>query len=113
LKRIPAANPKWSGGRPDPASSFAPYRIFNIGNSQPVELMRLVGVLEESLGVKAKLNLLPLQPGDVLATFADVADLEMEIGFRPRTSIEVGVRRFVDWYREFYQVGAFAPAAST
>jgi UDP-glucuronate 4-epimerase len=103
IRRIPVANPNWNGLKPDPASSFAPYRIFNIGNRQPVELMRMVQVLEESLNVNAKLHFLPLQPGDVLATFADVADLETEIGFRPKTSLEVGLKRFVDWYLNFYR----------
>ena len=104
MDRIPAPSSAWSGDRPDPGTSSAPYRIYNVGNSQPVELMRLVRVLEASLGKKAKMNLLPLQAGDVLATYADVEDLAHDVGFQPQTSIEEGVERFVRWYREYYSV---------
>ena len=100
--RIPAANPKWSGARPDPATSSAPYRIYNIGNHRPVELMHFIGVLEKALGREAKKNFLPLQPGDVPATFADVDDLMADVGFAPATPIEEGVARFVKWYRDYY-----------
>ena len=104
MDRIPAPSSAWSGDRPDPGTSSAPYRIYNVGNSQSVELMRLVRVLEASLGKKAKMNLLPLQVGDVLATYADVEDLAHDVGFQPQTSIEEGVERFVRWYREYYSV---------
>jgi UDP-glucuronate 4-epimerase len=102
--RIPQPNPGWSGERPDPGSSLAPYRLYNIGNHTPVKLMRLIRVLEECLGRKVKMQLLPMQPGDVPATYADVDELAREIGFSPHTPIEVGVERFVRWYREFYGV---------
>ncbi len=102
LDKIPAPNPHWSGDNPDSATSLAPYRLYNIGNHQPVELMRFIEILEECLGIKAEMNLLPLQPGDVPATYADVDDLMRDVGFQPATPIEEGIKRFVDWYREFY-----------
>jgi UDP-glucuronate 4-epimerase len=98
------ASPQWDGANPDPASSSAPFRLYNIGNSQPVELMRVIATLETELGRKAQLELLPMQPGDVPATAADVADLARDVGFRPDTPIEEGVRRFVAWYRGHYKV---------
>ena len=101
---IPAPDPAWTGDDPDPATSNAPYRIYNIGNSQPVELVRFIEVLEEHLGKTAVKNMLPIQPGDVPATFADTSELEAATGFRPSTSIEVGLGRFVAWYRDFYGV---------
>jgi UDP-glucuronate 4-epimerase len=104
LDRPAQPNPDWSSAAPDPASSSAPYRIYNIGNSQPVELVRYIEVLEECLGRKAEKNLLPLQPGDVPDTFADTSDLERDVGYRPATPVEEGVRRFVEWYREYYRV---------
>ena len=100
---LPAAPaPDWSGDRPDPATSYAPWRIFNIGNSQPVKLMRYIEVLEQCLGRKAIVELLPMQPGDVRATIADVSDLERAVGFRPRTAVEEGVAKFVAWYKDYY-----------
>lgn len=102
--RVAAPNPEWSGATPDPGTSSAPYRLYNIGNHQPVELMRLIEVLEECLGVKAEKNMLPMQLGDVPATCADVDDLARDVGFKPTTPIEVGVRRFVEWYRSYYEV---------
>lgn len=104
LDRPATPNPAWSSDRPDPASSRAPYRVYNIGNHQPVELLHLIGVLEGALGKKAIQNRLPMQPGDVPATYADVADLERDVGFRPATSIEMGVTQFVRWYRDYYGV---------
>jgi UDP-glucuronate 4-epimerase len=101
--RIPAPNPNWSGAHPDSATSSAPYRIYNIGNHQPVELMHFIGVLEKALGREAKKNFLPMQPGDVPATFADVDDLVADVGFAPATPIEDGVARFVKWYRDYYR----------
>lgn len=96
-------DPAWSGEKPDPGTSTAPYRVYNIGNHNPVELMYLIEVLEEALGRKAQKNLLPIQPGDVPATYADVEDLVRDVGFKPDTSIEEGVKRFVAWYREYYR----------
>lgn len=102
---MPAAPaPGWSGDRPDPGTSSAPYRVYNIGASQPVELMRFISALEERLGKQARKNLLPMQPGDVPATYADVSDLERDTGFRPSISIEEGIRRFVEWYRSYYKI---------
>jgi len=101
---LPAAPaPGWSGDRPDPATSYAPWRVFNIGNSQPVKLMRYIEVLEQCLGRKAIVELLPMQPGDVRATIADVSDLEQAVGFRPRTAVEEGISKFVAWYKSYYQ----------
>jgi UDP-glucuronate 4-epimerase len=97
-------NPDWSGDDPDSATSYAPYRIYNIGNNQPVELDHFISVIESCLGKQAEKNLLPLQPGDVPVTYADVDDLMRDVGFKPDTTIEDGVRRFVDWYRDYYQV---------
>jgi UDP-glucuronate 4-epimerase len=104
LDRVPAPDPGWSGAAPDPASSFAPYRLYNIGNNQPVELMRFVHAIEAALGRAATINLLPMQPGDIPATFADIDDLARDVGFAPNTTIEDGVARFVAWYREYYGV---------
>ena len=101
--RIPAGNPDWSGNQPDPSSSRAPYRIYNIGNNQPVELMHLIETLEHALDKTAVKKYLPMQPGDVPATFADVDDLTRDVGFRPSTPIELGVERFVRWYREYHK----------
>lgn len=98
------ADPRWRGDDPDPASSMAPYRIYNIGNNKPVELMQYINVLEDCLGRKAKLDLLPMQDGDVPSTYADVERLERDTGFKPRTSIQTGIRKFVDWYRAYYDI---------
>ncbi|HVY05091.1 MAG TPA: NAD-dependent epimerase [Burkholderiales bacterium] len=98
------SNPGWNGDRPDPATSYAPWRIFNIGNNQPVNLMRYIEVLEASIGRKATIEFKPMQPGDVKATMADTGDLERAVGFRPGTSVETGIARFVDWYRDYYRV---------
>ena len=104
LDVIPAPNPDWKSDRPDPATSNAPYRIYNIGNNRPVELLSYIAVLEKCLGKKAQLNLLPMQPGDVPSTMADVSDLEGATGFRPQTTVEDGIAKFVTWYREYYRV---------
>lgn len=104
LPKPPASDPGWDGQHPDPATSFAPYRLFNIGNHQPVDLLRFIEVLEEKLERKAIKNFLPMQPGDVEATYADVADLEETVNFRPSVSIEEGIGKFVDWYRSYYKV---------
>lgn len=104
MDRIAAPNPDWSGDNPDPGTSSAPFRLYNIGNNSPVELSRYIEVLEDCLGRKAERNLLPLQAGDVPDTFADVEDLVRDVGYRPATPVEVGVRKFVDWYRDYYHV---------
>lgn len=96
-------NPDWDSDEPDPGTSKAPYRLYNIGNQQPVELMRYIEVIEECLGRKAEKNLLPMQPGDVPDTFADTENLVQDVGYQPDTPIEVGVRKFVDWYLDYYK----------
>ncbi len=103
IDRIPQPNPQWSGDAPDSATSYAPYRLYNIGNNNPVELMRYIEVLEDCLGRKAEKNLLPMQPGDVPATYADVDDLKQDVGFKPDTPITEGIRKFVEWYRNYYK----------
>ena len=104
LDRVPQADPGFDRASPDPATSWAPYRIFNIGNNQPVELMAFIEALEQALGKKAEKNFLPMQNGDVQATYADVTDLATATGFKPRTELVDGVRRFVDWYRSYMNV---------
>lgn len=104
LDRPAQPDPAWSGERPDPGTSSAPYRLYNIGNHQPVDLLRFIEVLEQALGKKAEKKLLPVQPGDVPATYADIDDLARDVGFKPTTPIEVGIPRFVQWYREYYKI---------
>jgi UDP-glucuronate 4-epimerase len=98
LNKIPEPNPNWSTNNSDPGTSFAPYRIYNIGNNQPVQLDRFIQILEQALGKKAKKNLLPMQLGDVPITYADISDIQRDIGFTPKTDIEIGIPRFVQWY---------------
>jgi len=104
LDHVAKGNESWCGDSPDPGTSKAPYRIYNIGNNQPVELMHLIETLENALGKTAEKEMLPIQPGDVPQTYADIDDLIQVVGFKPGTSIEDGVERFVDWYRGFYGV---------
>jgi UDP-glucuronate 4-epimerase len=104
LDRVASGDPGWNSAEPDPARSSAPFRLYNIGNSRPVELMRYIEVLENCLGRKAEKNLLPMQAGDVPDTYADVDDLMTEVGYRPSTPVEVGVVRFVEWYLDYYRV---------
>jgi UDP-glucuronate 4-epimerase len=104
LDHTATGNVNWSGMQPDPATSKAPWRVYNIGNQNPVELMDYIRAIEEALGMKAELNLLPLQPGDVPDTYADVTALVEDVGYRPSMSVDEGTRRFVQWYREYYQV---------
>ena len=104
LDRPAKPDPTWSGETPDPGTSSRPYRIYNIGNHQPIELMHFIELLENALGKKAEKRWLPLQPGDVPATYADVDDLVRDVGFKPDTPIEVGIRRFVQWYRDYYRI---------
>ena len=103
LDRVATPNESWDSDNPDPATSNAPYRIYNIGSNSPIQLSRYIEVLEDNLGKKAIKNFLPMQPGDVPDTYANVDALIADVGYKPDTSIEVGVRRFVDWYREYYQ----------
>jgi UDP-glucuronate 4-epimerase len=102
IERAPAGDPNWSADAPDPGSSSAPWRVYNIGNNKPEELLDVVQLLEEKIGKKAKRELLPMQPGDVPATFADVDDLMRAVGFKPSTPVAEGVGRFIDWYRSFH-----------
>jgi UDP-glucuronate 4-epimerase len=104
LDMLPQPNPHWSSLKPDPGTSQAPYRIYNIGNNQPVELLDFIGTLESCLGRTAEKKLLPMQPGDVPETYADVDDLMRDVGFRPSTPIATGIARFVEWYRAYYRV---------
>lgn len=101
---IASPDPNWDPSSPNPSTSSDPYRIYNIGNHQPVELSRFIEIIEQAIGKRAERNMLPMQQGDVPATYADIDDLEQAVGFRPSTSIELGVGRFVQWYREYYQV---------
>jgi UDP-glucuronate 4-epimerase len=98
------SNSSWSGKHPDPSSSSAPYRIFNIGNSSPVRLLDFITAIEDALGLTIHKEFLPMQAGDVPATYADITDLSRDLGYQPATSVHVGVQRFVQWYREFYRV---------
>lgn len=104
LDRVPAPDERWSGDNPDPAASRAPYRLYNIGSNNPVRLLEFIEILEKKLGRTAKKQFLPMQPGDVPATYADIRRLQEDVGFRPATPISVGVGRFVDWYRDYYGV---------
>jgi len=103
IDKIPEPDLRWDGKSPDSATSYAPYKLYNIGNNNPVELMQFIETLEDCLGKKARKNMLPIQPGDVPATYADVDDLMRDVGFRPSTSIEEGIKRFVEWYKGYYR----------
>ena len=104
LDRVAAPDADWSSTAPDPATGAAPYRLYNIGNNNPVELMAFIRAIEDALGLEAELNLLPMQPGDAASTSADVDDLVRDVGFSPATPVEVGIDRFITWYREYYEV---------
>lgn len=104
LDRPPTGDPSWRSDQPDPSSSAAPYRLYNIGNGEPVELLRFIEIIEEQLGHRAVKKLLPMQPGDVPDTFADVGPLAEDLDYRPSTPIETGIARFIDWYRDYYGV---------
>jgi UDP-glucuronate 4-epimerase len=106
LKTVPAPNPAWSGDSPDPASSPSPYRLYNIGNNNTVELEHFIQSIENALGKKAQKQYLPLQPGDVPATYADVDDLQRDVGFKPSTPIETGIARFIEWYKDYYRIAS-------
>jgi UDP-glucuronate 4-epimerase len=104
LEKVPGPSPEWDRRHPDPATSYAPYRIYNIGNNRPIELIRFIEVLEDRIGKKAEKNFLPMQPGDVPATYADIDELTRDAGFAPATSLEEGIGRFVEWYRTYYDM---------
>ena len=104
IDTIPQPNTQWSSDNPERGSSKAPYKIYNIGNNNPVELLHVIEVIEGCLGMRAQKNMLPLQPGDLIMTYADVDDLIIDVGFKPDTPIEEGIRRFIDWYRNYYRV---------
>jgi UDP-glucuronate 4-epimerase len=104
IDRPPLGNASWSGADPDPASSAAPWKIYNIGNNRPEELMHVVALLEKEFGRSAIKEMLPMQPGDVPATYADIEDLERDIGFKPSTTIEDGIARFANWYRAYIKI---------
>lgn len=103
MKKVPQGSKTWSGEAPDPSTSNAPYKIYNIGNNNPVQLMHMIETLEGYLGITAQKNYLPMQPGDVTATYADVNDLSADVGFRPSTSIETGLESFVTWFKQYYK----------
>ncbi|SEI92364.1 UDP-glucuronate 4-epimerase [Bhargavaea ginsengi] len=104
IDRPAKPNPNWNGKNPDPGTSYAPYRVYNIGNNSPVKLMEFITAIEDKLNIKAIKNFMPMQPGDVPATYADVEDLYREIDFRPQTSIKDGVDKFINWYLDYYQI---------
>ena len=104
LKKIPEPNPDWDPYNPDPGTSPAPYKLYNIGNNQPVELMDFISAIEEAIGKKAIINFCEMQKGDVVATYADVDDLMKDVGFKPSTDIRDGVNKFVKWYKEYYRI---------
>jgi len=104
LDNVAKPNPDWSGDSPDPGTSLVPFKIYNIGSNNPVELLRYIEIIEDCLGKKAIKNMLPMQPGDVPATYADVEDLILDVDYRPTTRVEDGIAQFVDWYRSYYGV---------
>ncbi|MBF0515603.1 MAG: NAD-dependent epimerase [Nitrospirae bacterium] len=104
IERIPVANPAWDGSHPDPSSSYAPYKLYNIGNNQPVSLLKFIEVIEDALGIKAVKNLLPMQQGDVAETYADIDDLVRDTGFTPSTPLHTGVTNFVTWYKGYFKI---------
>jgi len=102
MARLPEPNPAWRGDNPDPGTSYAPYKLYNIGNNNPVELLEFIGEIETALGREAQKEFLDMQPGDVPATYADVDDLMQDVGFKPETSIATGIRQFIEWYQDYY-----------
>jgi len=104
LDKSPSCNPDWDGENPDPGSSFSPWKIYNIGNNNPVNLMDYISAIEEALDIKAKKEFLPLQPGDVPDTYADVSDLVNDFGYKPSTSLKEGVYKFIEWYKDYYKI---------
>ena len=104
IHQVPAGNPEWRGDSPDPATSYCPWRVYNIGNNSKERLLRYIEVLENCLGRKAEMNFLPMQPGDVPATYADVDDLVRDFDYKPGTTLEYGINRFVEWYRGYFRI---------
>jgi len=104
LDHVATPDPKWNGEHPDPGTSKAPWKVYNIGNNNPCSLMHYIEVLEDCLGMKAEKNMLPLQPGDVPYTYADTDDLMNDVGYKPTTTVEEGMAKFVEWYRDYYKV---------
>ena len=104
MERVPVKNSGWNSRNPDPASSNAPYKLYNIGNRSPVELNEFISIIEETLGKKAERKHLPMQPGDVPAMYANVDDLMQDVGFKPSTPIGEGIRKFINWYRTYYSL---------
>ncbi|MBF0567297.1 MAG: NAD-dependent epimerase [Nitrospirae bacterium] len=104
IQRIPQANPAWDGKHPDPSSSYAPYKLYNIGNNKPVGLLNFIEIIEDTLGRKSRKNLLPMQQGDVAETYADIEELTKDTGFTPSTPLDVGIRNFVSWYKEYFNI---------
>jgi UDP-glucuronate 4-epimerase len=102
MGKLPQPNPSWSGDRPDPGTSYAPFRVYNIGNNNPVELSAFIEIIEKTLGKTACKTYMDLQPGDVVSTYADIDDLIADVGFKPQTPLETGIERFIAWYREYY-----------
>jgi UDP-glucuronate 4-epimerase len=102
MARLPEPNPAWRGDAPDPGTSYAPYKVYNIGNNNPVQLLEFIEEIENALGRKANKEFVELQPGDVVATYADVDDLVQDVGFKPETPLVTGIRRFIEWYQEYY-----------
>jgi UDP-glucuronate 4-epimerase len=103
MGRLPLPNPQWNGDAPDPGTSYAPFKVYNIGNNSPVELLTFIETIEKALGKSAQKEFMDLQPGDVPATYADVEDLIADVGFKPSTPLEAGIQKFVDWYQAYYQ----------
>jgi len=103
MERVPGPDPNWNSDTPDPGTSYCPYRIYNIGNNEPVSLLGFIEVIEKALGKKARKNFLPMQPGDVPATYADIEDLRRDTGFEPKTTLEDGVARFIQWYKDYFK----------
>jgi UDP-glucuronate 4-epimerase len=104
IELIPEPNPDWRGDNPDPATSYAPYKVYNIGNNNPVELLYFINLIEDALGKEAKKNMMPMQPGDVPGTYADIDDLMNCVGFKPKTSIGTGIKKFIEWYKQYYNI---------
>ena len=101
LDKIATSNPEFTTDAPDPSTSYAPFRVYNIGNNQPVELMTFIKTIEDAIGQEAKKNYLPMQPGDVVATYANIDDLKRDVGFEPKTELAVGIGNWAKWYREY------------
>lgn len=104
INKIPQPNKNWNSDNPDPSSSVAPYKIYNIGNNQPIKLLDFIEIIERKLNKKAMKNFLPMQPGDVLYTYADIDELQKDINFKPSTNIEIGIENFINWYKEYYKI---------